>query len=261
MIAVQMGADLGLKPMQSLQNIAVINGRPSVWGDAALGLVMPMLERFVETMEGEGDTLTAICTAKRKGWPDETVRKFSVADARRANLWGKAGPWTNYPNRMLQMRARGFCLRDVAADCLMGLILAEEALDIPNEPTLVGASSTEPAKALVIFSQLPEPVQDNLERAFTTLNFSQAQRLQKLNEHFGGTDVIPDDAAQLLLDWLRDEFAKRKTGQPRAKSDNGKKVQKAKGEAPVSQEAPKEAGEVAGSDPQPDVKEGEALFD
>ena len=32
LVAVQMGAELGLKPIQALQNIAVINGRPSVYG-------------------------------------------------------------------------------------------------------------------------------------------------------------------------------------------------------------------------------------
>ncbi|HUW30460.1 MAG TPA: hypothetical protein VM223_02490, partial [Planctomycetota bacterium] len=38
MIAVSMGAELGMKPMASIQNIAVINGRPSIWGDAMLAL-------------------------------------------------------------------------------------------------------------------------------------------------------------------------------------------------------------------------------
>src|ERR1700704_4154108 len=38
MIAIQMGSELGLAPMQSLQNVAVINGRPAVWGDAMPGL-------------------------------------------------------------------------------------------------------------------------------------------------------------------------------------------------------------------------------
>ena len=39
LVAVQMGAELGLKPIQALQNIAVINGKPSVYGDALLALV------------------------------------------------------------------------------------------------------------------------------------------------------------------------------------------------------------------------------
>ncbi|GAM51610.1 hypothetical protein [Mycoavidus cysteinexigens] len=32
LVAIQWGMELGLKPMQAMQNIAVINGRPSLWG-------------------------------------------------------------------------------------------------------------------------------------------------------------------------------------------------------------------------------------
>lgn len=132
MLAVQMGSELGLAPMQALQNVAVINNRPAVWGDALIGLcrVSPLCEDIAERIEGEGDNLTAVCTAKRRGATPVTVR-FSVADAKRAGLWGKAGPWQQYPQRMLQMRARGFALRDAFPDLLRGLITAEEARDIP----------------------------------------------------------------------------------------------------------------------------------
>jgi len=133
-IAVQMGSELGLAPMQSLQNIAVINGRPSVWGDALLGLVKasPVCDDVVETIEGSGDSMTAICVAKRKGKAPVEAR-FSVEDAKGASLWTKPGPWKQYPRRMLQMRARGFALRDAFPDVLRGLITAEEAADMPED--------------------------------------------------------------------------------------------------------------------------------
>jgi hypothetical protein len=68
--------------------------------------------------------------------------KFTVADAKKAGLWGKTGPWTQYPKRMLQMRARGFALRDAFPDVLKGLVTAEEAQDYPatqpaHEPVVV----------------------------------------------------------------------------------------------------------------------------
>lgn len=131
-IACQMGAELGLAPMQSLQNIAVINGRPSVWGDTLLALVRssPVCDDVVEHIEGEGDALTAVCVAIRKGKKPVEAR-FSYADARTAGLLNKTGPWKTYPRRMLQMRARGFALRDAFPDVLRGLITAEEAQDIP----------------------------------------------------------------------------------------------------------------------------------
>lgn len=131
LIAMQMGAEVGLAPMQSLQNIAVINGRPSLWGDAALGVVQvhPEYEWHKEAIEGSGDARVAAFQIKRKGQEAATT-KFSVADAKKASLWGKAGPWQSYPDRMLQMRARGFGLRDKFADALRGLSIAEEVMDI-----------------------------------------------------------------------------------------------------------------------------------
>lgn len=128
LVAWQLGAEIGLQPLQAMQGIAVVNGRPAVWGDTALALVLGsgIVENLSETFEGTGDTLTAVCTLKRRGIEAPTVRRFSVADAKTARLWGKEGPWTQYPKRMLQLRARGFALRDGAADVLKGTLLVEE---------------------------------------------------------------------------------------------------------------------------------------
>lgn len=130
LVAVQWGAEVGLKPLQALQNIAVINGRPALWGDAVVALVRGsgLLEYMQETAEGD----TAVCRIKRKGQPEE-VRTFSQADAKAAGLAGKSGPWSQYPARMRQMRARAFALRDVFADVLKGLAVAEEVQDMPAE--------------------------------------------------------------------------------------------------------------------------------
>jgi hypothetical protein len=133
-VAVQMGMELGLSAMASVQSIAVINGRPSIWGDAALGLVLA--SRLCESVNEEplyadsGSIVGFRCTAKRKDAPSPVVREFTEADARRAGLWGKTGPWTQYPQRMLQMRARSWALRDAFPDVLKGLMVREEAGDI-----------------------------------------------------------------------------------------------------------------------------------
>jgi hypothetical protein len=134
LLAIQHGSEVGLSPMQSLQSIAVINGRPTIWGDAALALVQssPVCEYVAEYIDGEGDAMTAVCEVKRRGYPTPHVARFSVADAKKAGLWGKAGPWQQYPQRMLALRARGFALRNTFADALRGLITAEEAQDYPQ---------------------------------------------------------------------------------------------------------------------------------
>jgi hypothetical protein len=136
LLAIQHGSEIGLSPMQSLQNIACINGRPAIWGDAALAVAMasPVCESVTETIDGEGENMVATCTAKRRGYEKPTVVRFSVADAKKASLWGKTGPWTQYPRRMLQLRARGFALRDAFPDVLKGLVTAEEAQDYPTTP-------------------------------------------------------------------------------------------------------------------------------
>ena len=136
LVAIQLGAELGLTPMSALQNIAVINGRPAIYGDAALALVRSsgLLEVFREEEIGEPgkDTQGVKITAKRKSF-DEATETFTVADAKLSKLWGKAGPWSDYPKRMLKFRARGFILRDLFGDVLKGLRTMEEVRDMPSE--------------------------------------------------------------------------------------------------------------------------------
>lgn len=130
LVAVQWGMELGLAPMQAMQNIAVINGRPSVWGDAMLAICQghPQFAGIEETVSDDGAT----CTVHRKG-RNPVTQTFTMADAKRAGLAGKQGPWTQYPRRMMQMRARAFALRDAFADALKGIQMAEEVADIPLE--------------------------------------------------------------------------------------------------------------------------------
>lgn len=130
LIAIQLGHELGLPPMQSLQSIAVINGRPAVYGDGLVAIVRasPLCEYLRETLDL--DTMTASCTAKRRGDPEPQTRTFSQADAVVAKLWKREGPWTQYPQRMLAARARTFCLRDLFPDVLRGIAVREELEDL-----------------------------------------------------------------------------------------------------------------------------------
>lgn len=142
-VALEIGLEVGLPMMAALQNIAVINGRPAIWGDAQLAVVRSTgeLVLFEEWYEEKGkrlprnpsaftDDTAAVCRVQRSGYePAETA--FTVADAKRANLWSKAGPWTQYPARMLKHRARSFALRDQFGDALRGLRTVEEAQDDP----------------------------------------------------------------------------------------------------------------------------------
>lgn len=165
LVCVQWGYEMGLAPMQALQNIAVINGKPSVYGDAAMALVQasPVCEDVEEYFEGEGTpNPVAVCVAKRKG-RKPVVAKFSVEDAKRAGLWGKQGPWQSYPKRMMQMRARGFALRDAFPDVLKGLITAEEAQDYPDEAKPRQAKDITPRNPLdMVAAPAPAPALEDV---------------------------------------------------------------------------------------------------
>lgn len=158
LIAVEMGYEVGLSPMAALQNTAVVNGRPTIYGDAALALVRGsgLLDFYEEKQVGaKGKDDFGYCvTAKRKGDSSSYSETFTVADAKTAGLWGKPGPWTQYPARMLKFRARGFLLRDAFGDVLKGMRTYEEVRDYIDVDAEIIDESKPKQK---LFKAKPEP--------------------------------------------------------------------------------------------------------
>lgn len=170
-VATLAGARLGLDPFQAVQGIAVVNGRPALWGDAMLAVVKGsglLEDEQVEYLPSRKECAGVRYTAKRKGVRSPYIGTFSRADAERAGLWGKPGPWTQYPERMLLARARAFALRDGFADVLRGIACREEVEDAivdapvpapsvppptepPAKPTEAPAQGDEPGKAPELF--------------------------------------------------------------------------------------------------------------
>lgn len=190
--AIMHGLEIGLKPMQAVQSIAIVNGRPAVWGDASIGLVRGsgLCQYVKEWIEGQGDAAVAHCETHRIGEPSPVARTFSVADAKKAGLWGKSGPWSQYPLRMLQMRARSFCLRDVYADILKGLQIVEEVRDyrpFAGEQQSGGAAASVTAALAAPNPELqheptPEPDADQAEEDPAEENAAAAAMLNAIAE-------------------------------------------------------------------------------
>ncbi len=147
--AIQMGAEIGLYPLQALQSIAVVNGTPTLWGDAMLSVVRSsgLMVYFKEYIEGEWgqDSCAAVCVVRRVGESEEetTEERFTIADAKTAGLWGKGGTWKTHPKRMLKYKARAFALRDKFSDAINGMHMKEEIqpeemknITPPQEPTV-----------------------------------------------------------------------------------------------------------------------------
>jgi hypothetical protein len=146
MTVIAKGMEVGFPPMQALSTIANINGRLSIYGDGLVAIARRGGNQISEKLEGNGDARVATCTVTRADTGEVITRAFSVSDAKRAKLWQKSGPWSQYPDRMLAARARAFAIRDGLSDKLFGLAVAEEAEDIParnNAP----ASRDEPSES------------------------------------------------------------------------------------------------------------------
>ena len=135
-----------------------------------------------ERIEGDGDQMVAICEAKRRGDTEPVISRFSMADAKRAGLAGKSGPWSQYPRRMLQMRARGFCLRDAFPDILRGVITAEEAQDYPTPEPTVAATPRPPVEVRPKFdTATPSPLMED-PAAKARLAINRAKSLEECDK-------------------------------------------------------------------------------
>jgi len=158
MIRMQAGMELGLGWLWSLVNVMVVNGRPSVWGDALPGILKarPDCEDIIESDPGQlakdGENAVARCEVLRRG-KMPVVRTYSVNDAKRAGLWKKVGPWTTNPFRQLQMRARAFACRDAFPDALRGLGVIEELRDIEPRQQI----ETKPKLEIVLPDEVNKP--------------------------------------------------------------------------------------------------------
>jgi hypothetical protein len=126
-----MGYQVGLTPEQSMQCISVINGKPAMWGDDMLALCMSHKDFddiIEEPMLKDNMIIGYKCIVKRKDRADK-INIFTLDMAKKAGLLAKGGVWIQYPERMLKLRARGFCLRDAFPDALKGIKPREEVED------------------------------------------------------------------------------------------------------------------------------------
>ncbi|MDO6706751.1 hypothetical protein [Photobacterium sp. 1_MG-2023] len=168
LVAVQMGAELGLKPVQSLQNIAVVNGRPSIWGDGLRALIMSAPDLVDIKDEFENNTMKASCTITRQinGNHVQFLGEFTKEDAENAGLWGR-NTWKSYPKKMLEWRAFGFAARKAYADRLRGISLAEEAQDIPVNRQERDITPAQPKPEKQLIADKPEYPAAHFEANFT----------------------------------------------------------------------------------------------
>jgi hypothetical protein len=144
-MAIAFGMEIGLLPVQSVASVSVIGGKPSLYGDAALGLLLasPFCEKLDHGLTGVGDSRCGWIATKRKGQEVERKSDFNVDDAKQAGLWlldqplpadpekaakKRKASWYAYPDRMLVWKAVSHHMKDWWADVLRGLTIYEDVV-------------------------------------------------------------------------------------------------------------------------------------
>lgn len=125
-VALEWGHELQLSPMVAVQNIAVINGKPTLSADIMAAVVKRSPEfGGIEWRELTDRAAECVVTRRSAGYTETTVSRFTFDDAVKAGLTGK-DVWKRYPKRMLKHRCLSYALRDAFPDILAGLYNPEE---------------------------------------------------------------------------------------------------------------------------------------
>jgi hypothetical protein len=138
------GAELGIGPMQALQQINFISGKPSPAAELQRALIMEAGHKFVLTTNNE--VATARC--KRLDWDDYEETTFTMLDARVAGITG-GDNWRKYPDQMLAARVTSKAARMWFADVIAGMSYTPEEIEsfTPTTRTPSSASATTPRRA------------------------------------------------------------------------------------------------------------------
>jgi hypothetical protein len=129
--AVLYGRELGVGPMQALQQINVIKGKPSASPELMRALVRRRGHSISVIENGDEN-----CVLEGVRADDGTVERstFTMDDAHRANL-ANGGAWKTYPKAMLLARATSQLCRSLFADVISGISYTPEELQSIDEPT------------------------------------------------------------------------------------------------------------------------------
>ena len=168
--AVLYGEELGLGPMQSLTQIHVIEGKPSLAPEGMRGLVLKAGHR-IDVKVASNDKV--VLYGKRADSRSEATVEWTMKDAQLAGLAGR-GAWKTYPRAMLMARATSELCRMLFADIIAGLSYTpEEVMSVAGkeydhayaETPVAPTVTTEPITEAVVAD--PEPqVEVSWEDAF-----------------------------------------------------------------------------------------------
>lgn len=227
------GRELGLSPIYSLNNVTVINGKPSLSADAMLAIV----KRSPEYGGIEIDASDTACTVKLKrvygnGVVDMITGTFTIEDAKKAGLYNSPGQmYQKYPKRMLRARAVSFACRDGFGDIFAGSYTPEELnggddSDTPHKqeivvPEIAETAPTTPQATPIAIAQAVKACNDMMMQ-FSLVSSHKEEIDARIKEAAKNGDISE-------LDGIRDELTALKakaeaSSKPKAKKEKAETV-------------------------------------
>jgi hypothetical protein len=187
-VALEMASRIGASPMQVMQNLFVVQGRPG-WSSTFLIASVNHCGRFTslryeERGETGGDTYAVRAWAEEKRTGERLNGTWITWEMVKAEGWlNKTGSkWKTMPDQMFKYRAASFWQRTYAPEISMGLHTVEEVEDIapvqiPKGTTTVRFSVSQMAQAKAEIENAVTTAESILER-FTNLAADQAEELK-----------------------------------------------------------------------------------
>ncbi len=175
------GHELGLGLATAFEFIHMVEDKPSISPKGMLALIHSSGKIEVKVArlpEDKGKPLIGYeCCMKRKDTGFEHTSRFTLEDAKRAELVKPRGNWDKYPENMCMWRAIGFAADVVCPDLGGGMYR-------PEELGAVVDAEGEPIQAQVV--TVTEPVSEPTQSAPATTQIS----LQALTERFGAQAIL-----------------------------------------------------------------------
>lgn len=140
--AIMYGDEIGFTPGQSLQNIYVISGKPSLYARAMVALV---LSHGHEIWTEASSPQRVIVCGKRRGSQHVERIEWTRSKAEQAGYTSNKKYMTD-PESMLYARASGDVARRIAPDALAGIAYTVEELELADGATLTATTTREPSK-------------------------------------------------------------------------------------------------------------------
>ena len=229
-IGILTNMELGRPVITGLQDLAIINGRCGIYGDASLAMVTAsgLMEDGYPIEKETGtpleDDWTFSFTVKRIGRPEATGT-WNWKESKRAGFHdpkqrdGKPdmySPWRRFTRRMMQWKARNYVLRDNFGDVLKGMKTVEDLHDFDAVDMLRNndGAYTVPEKTDDLAAEIKAAEKKEMPKT-ETKEVENDQKPVENDQKDAENDLIEKKNAELLaMQELIGEFRTLKTGFP-----------------------------------------------